>query len=130
SSDDIDISDTSNSPKRNWRQNISDGCTAEAMSRRPSASTRPSSSGRVLGLSERATLRSSCAAAMALSFTGSLGLDVEGVHDRLPFANVGLDQAGEVLRRAAERLGAELGQRCLEVGRLHRLVDLAVELGD
>src|SRR5262247_3039053 len=92
-SDDIDISETSNSPKRSWRQNISDGCTAEAMSRRPSAATRPSSSGRVFGLSERATLRSS-RAAVALSFIRLLGLEVERIHDRLPFGDVGLDQGG------------------------------------
>src|SRR5882762_7764135 len=59
SSDDIDISDTSNSANRNCRQNISDGWRTVAVRSRPSALTAPSISGRVLGLSESAMLKES-----------------------------------------------------------------------
>ena len=61
-SDDIDISETSNSAKRNCRQNISDGCTMVGTSLIPCGTTRPSISGRVRSLSESARLSSSCAA--------------------------------------------------------------------
>src|SRR5882724_9405239 len=57
-SDDIDISDTSNSANRNCRQNISDGCTMVGTSLIPCGTTRPSSSGRVRSLSESAMLSS------------------------------------------------------------------------
>ena len=57
-SDDIDISETSNSANRNCRQNISEGCTMVGMSLIPCGTTRPSSSGRVRSLSESATLSS------------------------------------------------------------------------
>ena len=57
-SDDIDISDTSNSAKRSCRQNISDGCTIVGTSLIPCGTTRPSSSGRVRSLSESAMLSS------------------------------------------------------------------------
>src|SRR5215475_10557814 len=56
-SDDIDISDTSNSAKRNCRQNISDGWRTVAVRSMPSALTALSIRGRVFGLSERAMLR-------------------------------------------------------------------------
>src|SRR5258708_467871 len=56
-SDDIDISDTSNSATRSCRQNISDGWRTVAVRSRPSAFTAPSISGRVLGLLESAMLR-------------------------------------------------------------------------
>src|SRR5262245_56689578 len=55
-SDDIDISDTSNSAKRSCRQNISEGCTMVGTSVIPCGATRPSSSGRVRSLSESAML--------------------------------------------------------------------------
>ena len=57
-SDDIDISETSNSAKRSCRQNISDGCTMVGTSLIPCGRTRPSSSGRVRSLSESAMLSS------------------------------------------------------------------------
>src|SRR5262249_48586532 len=57
-SDDIDISDTSNSAKRNCRQNISDGCTMVGTSLIPCGTTRPSIRGRVRSLSESAMLSS------------------------------------------------------------------------
>src|SRR6476469_9433051 len=57
-SDDIDISDTSNSAKRSCRQNISDGCTMVGTSLIPCGTTRPSISGRVRSLSESAMLNS------------------------------------------------------------------------
>ena len=57
-SDDIDISDTSNSAKRNCRQNISEGCTIVGTSLIPCGTTRPSISGRVRSLSESAMLSS------------------------------------------------------------------------
>src|SRR5712691_10516512 len=56
-SDDIDISDTSNSANRNCRQNISDGWMTVAVRSMPSAATAPSISGRVFGLLESAMLR-------------------------------------------------------------------------
>jgi hypothetical protein len=57
-SDDIDISDTSNSAKRSCRQNISDGCTTVTTGLIPCGTTRPSISGRVRSLSDRAMLSS------------------------------------------------------------------------
>src|SRR5262245_49034906 len=57
-SDDIDISETSNSAKRNCRQNISDGCTMVGRSLIPCGTTRPSIRGRVRSLSESAMLSS------------------------------------------------------------------------
>src|ERR1700680_4874071 len=57
-SDDIDISETSNSAKRSCRQNISDGCTMVGTSLIPCGTTRPSRSGRVRSLSESAMLSS------------------------------------------------------------------------
>src|SRR5262245_6749026 len=57
-SDDIDISDTSNSAKRSCRQNISEGCTMVGTSLIPCGAMRPSSSGRVRSLSESAMLSS------------------------------------------------------------------------
>src|SRR5262245_63226880 len=42
-SDDIDISDTSNSAKRSCRQNISEGCTMVGTSLIPCGATRPRS---------------------------------------------------------------------------------------
>src|SRR5712691_4701996 len=56
-SDDIDISDTSNSANRSCRQNISDGWRTVAVRSRPSGLTAPSISGRVFGLLESAILR-------------------------------------------------------------------------
>src|SRR6516162_9530411 len=56
-SDDIDISDTSNSAKRSCRQNISDGWTTVGVRSMASAATAPSISGRVFGLLESAMLR-------------------------------------------------------------------------
>src|SRR5919204_1816560 len=58
-SEDIDISDTSNSAKRSCRQNISDGCTTVMTGLIPCGTTRPSISGRVRSLSESAMLSSS-----------------------------------------------------------------------
>src|SRR4029453_9761060 len=70
-SDDIDISDTSNSAKRSCRQNISDGCTMVGTSLIPCGTTRPSSSGRVRSLSESAMLSSRWGAVMGgLSLVG------------------------------------------------------------
>src|ERR1700737_368636 len=63
-SDDIDISETSNSEKRNWRQNISEGWTMVGTSLIPCGATRPSMSGRVRSLSESAMLSSSSQAVM------------------------------------------------------------------
>src|SRR3977135_978120 len=57
-SDDIDISETSNSAKRSCRQNISDGCTMVGMSLIPCGATRPSTRGGVRWLSESAMLSS------------------------------------------------------------------------
>src|SRR6516162_8479796 len=57
-SDDMDISETSNSAKRNCRQNISEGCTMVGTSLIPCGTTRPSISGRVRSLSESAMLSS------------------------------------------------------------------------
>src|SRR5262249_10985753 len=58
-SEDIDISDTSNSAKRSCRQNISDGCTTVMRGLIPCGTTRPSISGRVRSLSDSAMLNSS-----------------------------------------------------------------------
>ena len=49
-SDDIDISETSNSANRNCRQNSSDGCSTVGMRSIPSTSTAPSMTGQVRGL--------------------------------------------------------------------------------
>jgi hypothetical protein len=57
-SEDIDISDTSNSAKRSCRQNISDGCTTVMRGLMPCGTTRPSISGRVRSLSDNAMLSS------------------------------------------------------------------------
>ena len=51
---DIDISETSKSPKRSWRQNISEGWSVVGTSRIASGDTRPSMIGRVRGLSDSA----------------------------------------------------------------------------
>src|SRR5205823_217816 len=64
-SDDIDISETSNSAKRSCRQNISDGCTMVGTSLIPCGTMRPSISGRVRSLSESAMLSSSRDSVMA-----------------------------------------------------------------
>jgi hypothetical protein len=71
-SDDIDISETSNSAKRNCRQNISDGCTMVGTSLIPCGATRPSSSGRVRSLSESAILSSRWGAVMRITFVPDL----------------------------------------------------------
>jgi hypothetical protein len=63
-SDDIDISETSNSANRNCRQNISDGCTIVGTSLIPCGVTRPSSSGRVRSLLESAMLSFNAGALM------------------------------------------------------------------
>jgi hypothetical protein len=63
-SDDIDISETSNSAKRSCRQNISEGWTMVGTSLIPCGATRPSMSGRVRSLSESAMLSSRCGAVM------------------------------------------------------------------
>ena len=57
-SDDIDISETSNSANRSWRQNISEGCTIVGTSVIPCGATRPSRIGRVRSLSDSAMLSS------------------------------------------------------------------------
>src|SRR3979411_507289 len=67
-SDDIDISETSNSAKRSCRQNISDGCTMVGTSLIPCGRTRPSSSGRVRSLSDSAMLSSRWEAVMGQPF--------------------------------------------------------------
>src|SRR5262245_64004900 len=64
SSEDIDISETSNSAKRSCRQNISEGCTMVGTSLIPCGTTRPSMSGRVRSLSESAMLSSRWGAVM------------------------------------------------------------------
>ena len=64
-SDDIDISETSNSAKRSCRQNISEGWIMVGTSLIPCGATRPSSSGRVRSLSESAMLSSRCGAVMS-----------------------------------------------------------------
>src|SRR5262249_12969663 len=64
SSEDIDISETSNSAKRSWRQNISEGCTIVGTSVMPCGLTRPSRMGRVRSLSESAMLSSRWVACM------------------------------------------------------------------
>jgi hypothetical protein len=56
SSDEIDISETSNSACRSWRQNISEGCRIVGTRSIPSGATVPSSIGQVLGLEEMAML--------------------------------------------------------------------------
>src|SRR5262249_1176209 len=56
-SDDIDISDTSNSANRSCRQNISDGWRTIAVRSMPSAVPAPSITRRVFGLSESAMLK-------------------------------------------------------------------------
>src|SRR5262249_45927665 len=67
-SEDIDISDTSNSAKRSCRQNISDGCTTVTTGLIPCGTTRPSISGRVRSLSESAMLSSRREAVMKEGF--------------------------------------------------------------
>jgi hypothetical protein len=49
-SDDIDISATSNSVKRNCRQNNSEGCSTDGVRSTPSTFTAPSITGHVRGL--------------------------------------------------------------------------------
>src|SRR5439155_12652558 len=63
-SEDIDISDTSNSAKRSCRQNISEGCTTVTTGLIPCGTMRPSISGRVRSLSDSAMLSSSREALM------------------------------------------------------------------
>src|SRR5262249_24964977 len=102
--DDIDISDTANSAKRNWRENISDGWRTVAVRSRPCASTAPSISGRVFGLLESAMLRGRRAMMIV-----SLLLQTKPRHDRPPFVVLRPHVPGEIVRRAAARLGAEAG---------------------
>src|SRR4249920_2046645 len=66
-SDASDISEMSKSPKRNCRQNISDGWIWLGIRRMPRADTRPSRSGRVRSLSESAILASTTGALMRQS---------------------------------------------------------------
>jgi hypothetical protein len=58
-SDDIDISDTSNSANFNCRQNISDGCSAVGCSLIAAGAIRPSRMARVFSFSDSAMLSSS-----------------------------------------------------------------------
>src|SRR5262245_18861910 len=125
SSDDIDISDTSNSPKRNCRQNISDGCTAVARSRSPSASTCPSSNGRVLGLSDSARLSSSLVAVITVLL---LGFDAGGADQCSQALVLGSDEGGELLLRQQLHLGAQLAHLLDHVGRLQGLDDMGAYL--
>src|SRR5260221_3242207 len=124
-SDDIDISDTSNSAKRNCRQNISDGWRTVAVRSRPSALTAPSISGRVFGLLESAMLRGRRTMMIA-----SLLLQPEPRHDRPPLVVLRPHVAGEIVGRAAARLGAEAGERVPHGGRLQRLVGCLVQTPD
>src|SRR3981081_323219 len=78
-SDDIDISETSNSAKRSCRQNISDGCTMVGTSLIPCGWTRPSIKGRVRSLSESAMLSSRWEAVMGQPFPR----DAAGNHGEL-----------------------------------------------
>src|SRR4051812_50122318 len=58
-SDDIDISETSNSANFNCRQNISDGCNAVGCSLIAAGAIRPSRTARVFSFSDSAMLNSS-----------------------------------------------------------------------
>src|SRR5258708_5462756 len=124
-SDDIDISETSNSANLSCRQNISEGCTAIGVRLMPSGTTSPSISGRVFGLSESAML-----SARRLRAIPSVLLEPELGDDRGPFVVLGLHVLGEGVGRAAARLGGEPGQRLLHGLRAQRLVGRVVELGD
>ena len=66
-SDDIDISDTSNSANFNCRQNISDGCNAVGCSLMASGAIRPSRTARVFSFSDSAMLNSSLSVMFRLS---------------------------------------------------------------
>src|SRR5580693_4225867 len=116
-SEDIDISDTSNSPNLSCRQNISEGCTTVGVSAMPSGAAAPSISGRVLGLSESAMLSGSRLRDMASFF-----LQAELGDDRSPFVVLGLHVPGEIVRCAAARLRGEPGERLLHLRRRQRRV--------
>src|SRR5690349_12014394 len=133
-SDDIDISETSNSPNRSWRQNISDGCTAVGMSLMPSGSTRPSSSGRVLGLSESARLSSTWDALIRLRSCGlqpcSLSLRTRDLnHLGQPLRLAG-DERRELVPAEEQRLGAELREPVAHLVGLEAFDDCRAQLAD
>src|SRR5208283_5922180 len=83
-SDDIDISDTSNSANLSCRQNISEGWTTVGVRLMPSATTSPSISGRVFGLSDSARL-----SARRLRGMSSLLLQPQSGDDRSPLLVLG-----------------------------------------
>ena len=78
-SDDIDISDTSNSANFSCRQNISEGCSAVGCSLMASGAMRPSRTARVFSFSDSAMLSVSFSlmamCSLALSFDDLVGGD-------------------------------------------------------
>ena len=116
-SDDIDISDTSNSANFSCRQNISEGCSAVGCSLIASGAMRPSRTARVFSFSESAMLSSNWPAGPPprdgprgggfigifshrgppeLSLSASFDLDVGVADDAIPFADVGTDVVGKL----------------------------------
>src|SRR5262249_41434695 len=65
-----------------------------------------------------------------VGYTRSTGRQTKGLHDRRPLVDVAIDHIGEVLRRAAQWLIAELGERGSEFRRFQTRVDLDIELVD
>ena len=76
-SDEIDISDTSNSAKRNCRQNSSDGCSTVGTRSMPSGFTRCSMIGQVRGLSVMPML-----SGMRIVTLTYFGISLAGIHLR------------------------------------------------
>src|SRR5271165_7095549 len=60
----------------------------------------------------------------------SVRLQVEGLHDRCPLLLFAREVVGEILRRAAARLGAEPGERTRHRFGTQRGIGGGVELGD
>src|SRR5262245_8135498 len=92
----------------------------------PCGSTRPSSSGLVLGLSDSAMLRSSRGAFMDTSFRFGAGEAHEGGQALRLVGN----EPGELLLRPEPRLGAEPGELVLHVVGLEALEDGGAQPGD
>src|SRR5690242_19853628 len=111
-SEDIDISDTSNSANRSCRQNISDGCTTVMTGLIPCGTTRPSISGRVRSLSESAMLSSSRDSVMKEWFRGTARGPISGGGRHADVdavvAHLHVNRPQTILRVAAVAAGLEV----------------------
>src|SRR5277367_5734446 len=57
-------------------------------------------------------------------------IEAERFNDRRPFGEIGFDLHGEIGRRAAKRLRAQIGERSQQPWRLQAPIDCRVQRGD